>query len=368
MKKIWMILPTLMVLVPISWCQSLSERYAEMLTLPKGYVCYRAADSIRIDGLSDDLSWDMAQSTDAFVDISGEGFPRPRYHTTAKMLWDEHYLYILAELKEPHVWANLTERDCVVYADNDFEVFIDPEGEGRDYFEIEVNAIGTVFDLSLTGPYRAPKYFVQVQWNCPGLKIATHINGTLNDPSDTDKGWTVEMAIPYQALANNFGSCLKAGNWLRLNYSRVEWHHEVDSDGHYDRKKNPQTGRYFPEDNWVWTPTGRVAMHMPERWGYLYLSDHVVGGVSEIFRYPDYQPVHRFLWMLFYAQEERFGLHHTYYKTLADFKLTVEDKQLIPPGYKITVETTGYTYEIAAVAPDGVQYVINESGRCFERR
>nr|AIA89102.1 CAZy families CBM9 protein [uncultured Bacteroides sp.] len=84
-----------------------------------------------------------APSTEAFVDISGEHFPTPRYHTTAKMLWDDHYLYIYAEMEEPHIWANLQKRDTIVFYDNDFEVFIDPVGEGHNYFEIETNARGT---------------------------------------------------------------------------------------------------------------------------------------------------------------------------------------------------------------------------------
>jgi hypothetical protein len=48
----------------------------------------------------------------------------------------------------------------------------------------------------------------------------------------------------------------------RINFSRVEWDHEVVG-GWY--RKIP--GR--PEHNWVWSPQGVVNMHKPERWGYL---------------------------------------------------------------------------------------------------
>ena len=61
----------------------------------------------------------------AFVDIQGATQPRPRFRTRAKMLWDDEYFYIAAELEEPHVWATLTEHDSVIFHDNDFEVFLE---------------------------------------------------------------------------------------------------------------------------------------------------------------------------------------------------------------------------------------------------
>jgi hypothetical protein len=344
-----------------------SERFAPMLTVPRGYVCYKPAGPIHIDGLLNESSWNNAPKTDAFADISGYDFPKPQHHTSAKMLWDDKYLYIAAELEEPHIWATLRQHDAVVYYDNDFEVFIDPEGEGHNYFEIETNALGTVFDLSLTKPYRASRSFVQIQWDCPGLKLATHCNGKINDSKDEDQSWTVEMAIPHEAIANNFVNYLKAGSWLRINFSRVEWQHDIDSAGNYIKKKDAKTGKDLPEDNWVWTPTGQIAMHMPERWGYVYLSDMIVGKNTETFYYPDSQPIYRFLWMLFYVQEEQYAGNRSYFKQLADFNLSKKDMKLLPPGYRIQVEATSHTYEITAFSSDGKQYVINESGRCFSR-
>ena len=347
--------------------QALSDKYAGMLTRPAGYVCYRAAEVPAIDGLDNERSWRDAPSTAPFVDISGYDFPEPRYKTTVRMLWDENYLYVFAEMEEPHIWANLNKRDTIVFYDNDFEVFIDPTGDGHDYFEIETNARGTVFDLSLPRPYRAPRRpFIQFQWNCPGLKLATHHRGTLNNPADRDEGWNVEMAIPREAIAGEFDNCLKAGNYLRINFSRVEWRFDLNG-ATYGRKKGAD-GMALPEDNWVWTPTGQIAMHMPERWGYLYLSGGNAGEQAEAFRYPEDEPVRRFLWMLFYAQEEQYGKNHTYYKDLASFNLDKKDWQLLPAGYEIRVEATSHTYEITATAPGGKEYVIDESGCCFGRQ
>src|SRR3954447_18086134 len=72
---------------------------------PKGYVCEKAAGPIKVDGRLDEESWQFAPWTDAFVDIEGDAKPRPRFRTRAKMLWDDRYFYVAAELEEPHVWG-----------------------------------------------------------------------------------------------------------------------------------------------------------------------------------------------------------------------------------------------------------------------
>ena len=107
------------------------------------------------------------------------------------MLWDDHYLYIGAELEEPDLQASLTEHDSVIFHDNDFEVFVDPDGDGLLYSELEINALNTTWDLLLPKPYRAGGPALD-GWELAGLKTAVKLDGTLNQPGDLDKGWTVE--------------------------------------------------------------------------------------------------------------------------------------------------------------------------------
>lgn len=343
--------------------QSVTERYRRFLTKPEGYVCQRTTTPIHIDGIADEASWQTAPLTVPFTDISGEGFPAPRFNTQARMLWDDDYLYITAQLEEPHVWANLLQRDTIVYYDNDFEVFIDPTGDAHNYYEIEVNAIGTLFDLSIEKPYRSPRRgYVQFQWDCPGLKVATHVDGTVNKADDKDRGWTVEMAIPRKAVAAEFDNCLKAGNYLRVGFSRVEWQHQIDKNGRYSRKKD-DNGKFLPENNWTWGATGQIAMHMPERWGYVYLSDQVAGSDKETFRYPASYPVERLLWAMFYAQEEQYARSGRYYANLEDFHLTNEETGSLPKSSLIKVEAISHKYEITITPPDGKQVSIDESGQ-----
>ena len=107
---------------------------------PFEYVCRRAGGPIRIDGRLDEPSWAEAEWTEVFGDIEGPAKPVPRLRTRAQMLWDDECFYIGAYLEEPHVWATLTERDAIIFQDNDFEVFVDPDGDTHAYYELEMNA------------------------------------------------------------------------------------------------------------------------------------------------------------------------------------------------------------------------------------
>ncbi|AIE84955.1 carbohydrate-binding family 9-like protein [Fimbriimonas ginsengisoli] len=239
---------------------------AAKLALQRHYVAARADRPVALSGRLDDPQWGGAGWSDEFVDILGSHAPKPRFRTRMKMMWDDEHLYIGAELEEPHVWATLTEHDSVIFHDNDFEVFVDPDGDCQLYGELEINALNTTWDLLLVKPYRAGGPAIN-GWEIKGLRTAVHVDGTLNDPTDTDRGWSVEIAIPWASLSEIAHRNLppKAGDFLRINFSRVQWEHEI-VDGKY--RKVP--GR--PEDNWVWSPQGVVDMHRPERWGWVHFS------------------------------------------------------------------------------------------------
>ena len=103
------------------------------------------------------------------MDIEGDRRPEPRFRTRMKMLWDDQALYIAAELEEPHVWATLTEHDSVIFHDNDFEVFLDPDGDSHLYAELELNALNTTWDLLLPKPYKDGGKAVDA-WEIAGLE------------------------------------------------------------------------------------------------------------------------------------------------------------------------------------------------------
>ncbi len=235
---------------------------------PRGYVCQRTPEPIEIDGALEE-AWDRAAWTEPFVDIEGSLKPLPYLNTRAKMLWDDDYFYVAAFLEQPHVWATLRKRDSVIYHDDDFEVFIDPNGDTHEYHELEVNALGTEWDLLLLKPYRDGAPAVDA-WDIQGLQTGVAIHGTLNDPGDRDEGWSIEIAFPWDVLEECAHRPVPPddGDLWRVNFSRVEWRKDVIGDA-YVKAKDPATGRAFPEHNWVWSPQGLIAMHYPEMWGYV---------------------------------------------------------------------------------------------------
>src|SRR5262249_42667039 len=229
---------------------------------PRRYECRHAAEAPSIDGRIDDPEWQRAAWSDDFVDIEGAAKPAPRFRTRMKMLWDDRHLYVAAELAQPDVWATLTRHDAVIFRDNDFEVFLNPSGDTKNYFEFEMNALNTGWDLFLPKPYLLGGK-ADNSWEIPGLRTAVHVEGTLNNPRDRDRGWTLEIAFPWSAFASRAPVVRpKTGDEWRVNFSRVEWRLNVE-DGRY---ANPACEK---EDNWVWSPQGLINMHVPDRWGFV---------------------------------------------------------------------------------------------------
>lgn len=284
---------------------------------PRHMICYRTAVPLTIDGRMDEAAWGAAPWSDPFVDIEGGLRPPPRLSTRVKMVWDDEYLYVGADLEEPDVWATYTERDSVIFQENDFEVFIDPDGDTHEYYELEINALNTVWDLMLVKPYRDGGPALNA-WDIAGLKTAAHVRGTLNRPGDKDEGWTLEIAMPWKILkeAAPDSRAPRAGEHWRLNFSRVQWPLDVKA-GKYEKRADAQ-GRPVAENNWVWSPQGAVAMHMPERWGYVQFSSRVAGnGVEAFLRDPD-RDAKWALRRLYYRQADFRKANGRYARTLAE--------------------------------------------------
>jgi len=280
-----------------------------VIPLPRGYVAFRTTTAVRMDGLLDDDSWQVPW-TDAFVDIEGRLKERPRLDTRVKMIWDADYFYVAAELREPHVWATLTAHDSVIFQDPDFEVFIDPNGDNHEYYEFEMNALGTTWDLFLPKPYKDDGRPLN-NWEIPGLLKAIHIDGTINNPVDTDRGWSIELAFPWRALAEQARRPAPPteGDQWRVNFSRVEWPIDTRT-GRYEKPKGAR------EDNWVWSPQHVVDMHRPDRWGYVQFTTRLPDRVSFVAD-PSW-PAREWLHRVYYAQREYRRVNNRWAATLGD--------------------------------------------------
>lgn len=346
-------------------CSSLYTQNQDLSYVqPESYVCYQTNEPILIDGIIDEESWQKAMCTKDFIDIEGDVKPKPRFYTKVKMLWDEKYFYITAELEEPDIWATLTEHDAVIFYDNDFEIFIDPDGDTHEYYEFEMNALNTIWDLFLTKPYRDNGTAINA-WDIKGLKSAASINGTLNNLTDQDKGWVIEVAFPWEVLkeCTHKDAPPRSGDQWRVNFSRVEWKVETKN-GKYQKVINPQTGEPFPEDNWVWSPQGLINMHYPEMWGFVQFSNKVVGTGTDQFIFHLKENVKWVLRLIYYKEKEYFRINKKYTTDLNELALV----DLKVEGYSSPViQMTSNLYEAMMVSIDGkTSWHISQDGRAWK--
>ncbi len=243
---------------------------------PRRYVCYRASGPIAIDGRLDEKAWRDAHWSQPFEDHQAPYAPPPWKTTRFKMLHDDEFLYFGAELQEENVWGTLTERDCVIYHDNDFEIFLNPTADGVGYYEFEINALNTAWDMFHETDYHRASA-LHTLYDVTGLRHAVDVQGTLNYHHDEDRGWTVEVRWPLASLRERNERVklpVERGDLWRVNFSRVQYMHV------YDRLV-PAMVPDSPCEDWVWQSTATGDLHNPEMWGRVVFSDLEAGTVLD---------------------------------------------------------------------------------------
>tara|TARA_Y100000590_G_scaffold59517_1_gene63144 strand:+ start:15610 stop:16644 length:1035 start_codon:yes stop_codon:yes gene_type:complete len=303
---------------------------------PRTYVCYKASGKIIMDGKLDDIDWEKSAWTESFVDIEGSLKPDPFLDTKAKMLWDDTYFYFGAEMEEPHVWATLTERDAVIFKDNDFEIFLDPDGDTHNYYELEVNALATEWDLILLKPYHDDSKVALDSWDIPGLITKVNIDGTINNPYDQDKGWSVEIAIPWKSLIGNYRSNNhpKDGEQWKVNFSRVHWETDI-ADGSYIKKDKS-------EYNWVWSPQGLIYMHMPDLWGIVQFTNQSPGRKKVKYKESKVDQIKWALRQVYYRQRNHYFKNEKYTDSIQLLNLITAPREDIPWPPEIVLTHSGW--------------------------
>lgn len=330
------------------------------LAHPQGYVCFKSDNPLKIDGSIAEDAWTKAAWTSLFVDIQGKNYKEPYLDTKVKMLWDENYFYFAAELEEPHLWGTIAERDKVIFKDNDFEVFIDPDSDNHHYYELELNVLNTVWDLLLTKPYRDGGAAID-NYDIKGLLTGVEFFGTIDDPTDVDKKWTVEIAIPW----HNFEvwnpkrqmQTPKDGEQWRVNFSRVQWELEPSLYGYAkktDFRRNP-----LPENNWVWSSQGIVQMHQPETWGFVQFSDKTVGSGGVNFKKDLDFNLKMALMDVYFQQKKYFEKHQTYTSNIEELQLSEYNK--IRFSKKIKIEIIQNRFIAVAEGYKGIWQIDEES-------
>ncbi len=156
----------------------------------------KLAGPLNVDGRLDEEAWQRTPATPRFVHTMNGGAAEP--NATAKVLWDDQSLYLAFEVQDDFLKTEFENRDDHLWEQDAVEVMIDPNGDGRGYFEMQVSPTGVVFDTRYD-TRREPQPFGHVDWNSD-LRAGVQRRGTPND-DEADEGYTVEVAIPWSAFA-----------------------------------------------------------------------------------------------------------------------------------------------------------------------
>jgi hypothetical protein len=224
----------------------------------------RNESPLEIDGRLDEPQWQAAVFTELF--IHHQDGTETILSTRAKFLWDDQYLYVGFDCEDPDVWATLENRDDHLWNGEVVEILCDPDGNGLNYFEVQVNPLETILDLTLDKAYSEGGQ-ADLDWDLDSIKAGVWIEGTLNDSSDVDVQWQCEVALPFDELV------IMAPT---LNFPPLEgdeWRILVTR---YDYKRK---GEDYVEVS-AWNQTNSSSFHVPERFGRIFYSAEDV--VSEI--------------------------------------------------------------------------------------
>ena len=214
------------------------------------YRCHRISSVPVIDGRINDKAWQNAPVITLVDCRTGEA---ARHLTRARMCWDDSCLYIAFNSRDSDIRNHYLSRDESIFNEELVEVYIVPGDDLLNYFEINLSPRNVLFDAKISVENeQGAKRKTDKNWNCPGIKSAVLVDGTIDSPGDTDNGWTAEIAIPFAALAHK---APRVGDHWRINLYRIE--------------KHPA-----PEQYQAWSPTMDGAFHRPYRFGVLEFCEH----------------------------------------------------------------------------------------------
>lgn len=203
------------------------------------YKCRRTAVPIAIDGMLNEEGWDVAEAVELLL-YDGSGLPQMR--TTAKLCYDDSFLYVAFQCNDTEIQATFTKRDDPIFREEVVEIFIDPDSDQQGYYEFELSPTNVVFDAAVAYP-TGSKVELDVSWDCAGLQTAVH---------RTESGdWSAEMAIPFSSLETAPHNPPTPGDEWKINLYRI--------------KRIPKT------EYTCWSPTlaTPVDFHTPSKFGIL---------------------------------------------------------------------------------------------------
>lgn len=175
----------------------------------------RCRGEITVDGVLDEPAWRLAGATGRLRRFDGKADARQA--TEAWLCWDDQALYLAFRCADRDVFSTYTRRDQPLYLQEAVEIFLDPDGDRRDYMEIEASPAGVLFDATFTSRRQGMDPGFD-----PAIRVGTTVDGTLNQRADRDRAWNAELAIPFDGMTGTGGRPPREGDCWRLNLFRLD--------------------------------------------------------------------------------------------------------------------------------------------------
>ena len=211
----------------------------------------RVANSMVIDGKLLEPAWHEAEEIQLRNNVTGKEVTDIDYATKVKCCYDDNNLYIAFVISDQNIFTSYTKKDEFLWQDEVVEVFIDGDPGASTYLELEVSPTNVVFDSYITDTanidlVETPKFEIE------GLQTAVQVNGTVNDSSDVDQGWTTEILIPLTSITQKRSDGKTHLDKYRINFYRIN--------------RDSQGPNYY-----AWSPTFQ-RFHSPSSFGEISLS------------------------------------------------------------------------------------------------
>jgi len=213
-----LVLPALMMSGCASMCPFGKARVPEIMRA--AYDCPFSETPIAVDGELNEPVWAKAKTISFVIPPS---FKEPISKTEAKIVYDKDFLYVAFKAYDEDIWSLFTERDSSTCSEDVLEVFFKTDPAKDPYFNFEINALGTVLDAYNVKRNAAGNYKRWSQWDCAGLKTAIKIKGTLNNWTDRDEYWVLEVAIPFASIPTLGGKAPVKGDKWCFNLARYDY-------------------------------------------------------------------------------------------------------------------------------------------------
>jgi hypothetical protein len=183
-----------------------------------GYTVTRTKAPIIIDGKIDEEDWKLADEVE-LVDNLKDG--KPRLKTTIRFLWDNEYLYAAFYCEDPDAWTIYTKEDEPVWYAESVELLIDPDGNGFNYYALEIAPNNVKFDAYSLAHHDGKRQYL-VDWDFLGLKSAIYCKGDSFEKGTKDEYWTAEIALWFPDFWDVSNIPPEDGDMWRLNAYRQE--------------------------------------------------------------------------------------------------------------------------------------------------